>query len=262
MINHRRRSIYPSRLRAGFTFWIFLDMSFCLFLTASADRCLSPAASAGLTDSACRLARSVEQLRKLIVHVPAVLNSRDPYLASEIPPACVLQLYFDDIANLEAALAEAGPLQALFDDARFPMLAGCDWTQQAMAVRRFPISGSLPPDDAHGSERCTYLVCYEGPADDVEAWLAHYIRQHPPIMARLPGVREVEMYTRIDYCSGLAAARSNAMQRNKAVFDSAAALSHSLTSPVRDELRADFNTLPPFSGETPHYPMHSFVTVV
>jgi hypothetical protein len=51
------------------------------------------------------------------------------------------------------------------------------------------------------------------------------------------------------------------MQRNKVVFDSAAALAHSLTSSVRVELREDFNTLPPFRGATPHYPMHSFVTV-
>jgi uncharacterized protein (TIGR02118 family) len=98
------------------------------------------------------------------------------------------------------------------------------------------------------------MVSYEGPAEDLNAWLGHYIDSHPPIMARFPGIREIEIYTRMDYCAALPVARSNAMQRNKVVFDSPDALNAALASPVRHEMRADFKHFPPFSGASPHFP--------
>jgi hypothetical protein len=45
------------------------------------------------------------------------------------------------------------------------------------------------------------------------------------------------------------------MQRNKVVFDSPEALTAALHSPVRHEMRADFNAFPPFSGPVRHYAM-------
>jgi len=39
------------------------------------------------------------------------------------------------------------------------------------------------------------------------------------------------------------------------VFDSAAALTAALKSPVRHEMRADYRTFPPFTGPVLHYPM-------
>jgi hypothetical protein len=74
-------------------------------------------------------------------------------------------------------------------------------------------------------------------------------------MARFPGIREIEVCTRIDWCSGLEWPRVDYMQRNKTVFDNAQALNEALNSPVRDEMRRDFHNFPPFSGKTSHYPM-------
>lgn len=233
-------------------------MSVCLFLSASRDRGLSAAEAADLLACVQQLARGVAPLRKLVAHVPAAPGGRDPFLEPESPPVCVMQFYFDDIGHLEAAAGEGGPLVRLLDAEAFPMLAGCDWTQQAMLARPYAVAQPLQAEGAQDAF-CTYLVAYEGPADDLHAWLAHYLRHHPPIMARLPDVREVEIYTRIDYCSDLRAQRSNAMQRNKVVFDNAAALARSLNSPVRQELRADFEAFPPFRGASPHYPMQSFI---
>src|SRR5260370_164267 len=81
-----------------------------------------------------------------------------------------------------------------------------------------------------------------------------YIAHHPPIMARFPGIREIEISTRVDWCSGLPWPRVECMQRNKVVFDNPAALTAALNSPVRDEMRADFRDFPPFSGKSTHYP--------
>ncbi len=137
----------------------------------------------------------------------------DPYLDDGPPPQLGLQLYFDDIAALKSALATDGHLQ------RLNALRRDGPTQQAMLVRRYPV-----PDPAFrtplGELPCTYLVAYEGVAEDLPAWLAHYIADHPPIMARFPGIRQIEIYTCIDWCGGLPWPRVAHMQRNKVVFDS------------------------------------------
>jgi hypothetical protein len=76
-------------------------------------------------------------------------------------------------------------------------------------------------------------------------------------MLQLPGLRELEIYTRLDSGSGLPFAETNAMQRNKVVFDDAASLATALASPVRDAMRRDFHALPAFTGATPHFAMRS-----
>jgi len=188
-------------------------------------------------------------LHKGLIFTPS--STSDPYLHDGPPPMLGVQLYFNDIEQLEAAAAKDGHLHAL---ARRETLHGADVTHQAMLVRRFPVpepafrtpSGELP---------CTYLVSYEGAAEDHHGWLAHYIASHPPIMARFPGIREIEIYTRIDWCRFLPWSHVEHMQRNKVVFDSPMALTEALNSPVRHEMRADFAKFPPFTGPNTHFPM-------
>ena len=74
-------------------------------------------------------------------------------------------------------------------------------------------------------------------------------------MARFPGIRQVEIYTCIDWCGGLPVPRVSHMQRNKVVFDNPAALTAALNSPVRHAMRAAFSNFPPFSGPITHFPM-------
>jgi hypothetical protein len=88
---------------------------------------------------------------------------------------------------------------------------------------------------------------------DLNAWHGHYNRHHPPLMAKFPGVRGIEIYTRIDWVGGLPWRREDMMQRNKLLFDSPEALSAGLLSPVLTEMRADFNQFPPFEGGNVHY---------
>ena len=74
-------------------------------------------------------------------------------------------------------------------------------------------------------------------------------------MTRFPGIRRVEVCTRIDWCGALPWTRVDHMQRNKVVFDDAAALTAALNSPVRHEMRADFADFLPFTGPVSHFPM-------
>jgi hypothetical protein len=191
-------------------------------------------------------------LRQALIYTPS--RTSDPYLDDGPPPQLAMQLYFDDIASLEAAVSDGGHLHGLAAQGALASLRDAGVTQQAMLVRRFGV-----PDPtfrmAAGEHPCTYLVAYEGEADDLDAWLAHYIADHPPIMARFPGIRQIEIYTCIDWCGSVPWPRVRHMQRNKVVFDSAAALTSALNSPVRHDMRASFGRFPPFTGPITHFPM-------
>lgn len=235
-------------------------MSVCFFLTFD-DPSKPPSKplsnQVGRLDESDRRAlgdalRRIPQLRRGLIHTPAPAD--DPYLAREQPPALVLQLYFDRIEALERAAGPAGPLQALAAPGTLPSLAGVPVSQQAMLTRQFPLAGPAA-DESAPATRCTYLVGYQGPAEDLNAWLAHYIENHPPIMAKFADIREIEVCTRLDWYGSLPWARQTHMLRNKVVFDSPLALTQALRSEVRHEMRADYAALPPFAGRVFHYAM-------
>jgi uncharacterized protein (TIGR02118 family) len=175
-------------------------------------------------------------LERGLVHTAA--QAHDPFLYDGGSPPLALQLYFGKIGALEAAVA--GPLRAL-PPSRY----------EAMRARSFSVG-----DATIRSERwCTYLVAYDGPAEDPDAWHAHYFSHHPSLMAQLPGIRELEIYTPLDWIGVLPGERMRSLQRNKVAFDSPAALTEALDSPLREEMRADFKTFPAFSGQVTHFPM-------
>jgi uncharacterized protein (TIGR02118 family) len=195
-------------------------------------------------------------LARGLIHTPA--QTHDPYLDDGRPPALAVQLYFAEIAALEAALARNGHLAALGAPDALPSLRGAAVTQQAMLARSFPVPdahGGAHSGTASGEPPCSYLVTYEGAAEDQNAWVAHYIEHHTAIMARFPGIREIEVGTRIDWCGFLPWPRVDAMLRNKVVFDDASALTAALNSPVRHDMRADFQRFTPFTGTVTHFPM-------
>ena len=223
-------------------------MNTCLFLSVRFDA--EPAADE--TAKLDRLLSAAPKLAKALVHSPAAAS--DPYVKDGAPPKLVLQLYFAALPDLEAVVSRTGHLGVLASPAEFPVLAAADIAQQTMTVRTFAVpepAFKTPPDKPH----CTYLVSYEGEAEDLNAWHAHYLEQHTAHMANFPEIRELEVYTRLDWVSLQPWRRTNFMQRNKVVFDSPAALDRALHSPVRHAMRADFNAFPKFSGPNRHYAM-------
>ena len=200
------------------------------------------------------IARRTPALSEAHVYTPAAAH--DLFLNDPPSPQLAVQLFFADLPALEAACAPDGALQALAAPVTMPSLAGATVTQQAMLVRKFPVPDATfrPPPNGFVA---TYLVEYPGAAEDLNQWLWYYIVNHPPLMARMPGIRRVEIYTRLDWCSFLPWTRVNVMQRNKVAFDSLEALQTSLNSDVRKEMRADFEKFPPFTGGNIHYPMHT-----
>lgn len=169
------------------------------------------------------------------------------------PPRLQLQLYFERIEDLESAVGTSGHLQALTEPDVLPSLASCTTTEQAMLARDF----AVPQGPDVTGTFCTFLVHYPGPADDLNHWLQHYIAHHTPVMRRFPGIRGVEVCSRLDWCSALPWDRVYHMQRNKVVFDDADALKTALASPVMAEMRADSGSFPAYAGGNAHFPMRT-----
>jgi hypothetical protein len=224
-------------------------MSTCLFLSFRSAASTLVAAELYKLDG---VLRATPKLQRALVHSSS--SAEDPYVKDGPSPSLVLQLYFATLPDLEAALLRSSPLGALASRDEFPALSQAEISQQAMLVRPFAVpepTFETPP----GEPYCTYLVSYEGEAEDLNAWHAHYLENHTRHMAMFPKIRELEVYTRLDWVSRNPWRRAHFMQRNKVAFDSPDALQQALHSPVRHEMRADYRTFPPFTGPNNHYAM-------
>jgi len=190
-------------------------------------------------------------------HVMTPVQAHDPHYAAELDrsPLLVLQLEFAEIADLEHCLRPHGYLQKLAHPDMLPSLQGAAASHHAMLTRRYPVAHPLETTPAEGV--LSYMVEYEGPAKDENAWHLFYVEGHPPLLAKFPGIRKIEIYTPAVVISALPFAVRRTMQRNKTVFDGPDAMSAAMASPVRAALRRDFHKFPEFAGAAAHYPFHT-----
>lgn len=193
--------------------------------------------------------RLLERLKRLNplgwrIHFP-LGGAIDPFLTPEQDaPVLVIQVFFEDLIALEEALA--GPM-ALTAELGIDALGY--WSWQAMVARNCTAPGAV--FQAAGVQ-CGYLVAYVGRARDDAAWLDHYVSHHIPLLQRLPGLRTLEFYTRVEVACTVPLAQEMALQRNLTVFDSAQDLTIAMNSDVRIALREDYLAFPPFEGKAPH----------
>jgi hypothetical protein len=203
--------------------------------------------------AAAAMVGSIPDMTEGLLFTPLAQSVDHPYKADGLGPAFALQLRFPDLFVCEAALDRDGVLASLATGGGLSSLTGSDVVHQVMLTRSFPVDVAAHPEGT--ATPCSYLVHYPGPAEDMNAWHLHYLEHHPSIMRTFPDVRQIEIYTRIDWVDRLPSRRVECMQRNKLVFDSPEALSHALTSDVIKRMRADFVQFPPFSGGSKHFPM-------
>lgn len=194
----------------------------------------------------------IRNIRGLVrAHLMTPVAARDRYIDDGPAPLLTLLLSFERLETLEAASGSHGEVCAL--SASLPAsLAQTQVCQQAMWTRTYEVFGEAPAPE---SERrsCSFLVHYPGEPESLNEWLTYYVRRHVPLMCRFPGVRAVEMYTRIDWIDALPWQRVHHFQRNRIVFDSAAELELALHSPVREQMKEDRGHFPPFCGGNVHF---------
>ena len=206
---------------------------------------------AGARTSIVTLLRRIPNLARAHLFSPAV--ARDRYIDDGSPPMLTIQLYFERLEALEAAAGTQGALQTLAG-AMPPSLLRAKAFHQVMWTRPYP-TPQTPTVQPESRRSCAFLVHYPGEAQDLNAWLSHYLHHHPQIMFHFPGIREIEIHTRVDWIDVLPWQRVHYFQRNKIVFDSPEALEQALHSPTREQMKADRASFPPFSGGNVHHPM-------
>lgn len=185
--------------------------------------------------------RRLDGLERALAFTRAPFDPNSRFARDGVGPALTVELAFAD----EAALAAGAGALA-------PSLAG-RFEAQAMRGRWF-----ATPDPVFrlvdGGRPCTLLVEYTGEAEEPIVWLDHYDAHHPAIMTRFPDVRDVATYRpAADLPLPAVWTRAAAMQRNKVVFDSTAALRAALAAPIMREMRADFEAFPPYTGGATHH---------
>jgi hypothetical protein len=221
---------------------------FCLFLSfESQDAALR--LGAGDRARLVQIVRSAAGVTRVELCTPA--PARDRYYGQEAAPFLTLQVYAPDLPLLERALARGGALTAL-TAGQIPVLAGMAATHQVMLARPFAAPGGGAPT---ARTQAAYMVDYAGEPEDLNAWLGHYLRHHPPIMADFPAIREIEVCTRVDWIDQAPWSRVHRFQRNKVVFDTSHDLEIALNSPTRDRMKEDRDGFPAFAGRVRHVSM-------
>jgi uncharacterized protein (TIGR02118 family) len=205
-----------------------------------------PAAGEQIPEVVRQLA-CLPELVSLDLYTPATEETADPYVQDGAALAHLAMLAFASIEALERASRHESFTTAV--------TRGTGRMLACTAMRRtdHPIAGA---DAAAAlSAPFSYVVRYHRPAEDEAFFVQHYIDNHPPLLARLPGIRNVMCYLPLAWRHHAGAEAADYMLGNEVVFDSIAAFNAAMASPIRHELRAHFRQFPPFSGRNTHFAM-------
>jgi hypothetical protein len=170
----------------------------------------------------------------------------DPYVDDGAPPAIMVQI---DVADIDA-------LDALFAGAEIRSLieaAGPSAKADAFEVSAFPISGI--DDAALRTAPMSFVVRYFAPVSDENLFRSYYLENHPPIMADMPGIRNVFCYVPVDWTCSIGIQSSGCILGNEVVFDDLEGLNAALASDVRHRLRDDYKSFPVKPGPNTHFAM-------
>ena len=194
--------------------------------------------------------KTLPGLRAFDLYLPE--TSHDPYLDDGAGPLAMAQLYFDDVAALEGALASSAfPEAALKGDGSPATNVGA--AHSAMRTQFYPVAGEREP--AALIAGVSYVVRYHRPVEDEAVFNAHYVKLHPPLLGEFPGIRNVICYLPITWRDPTGLDDADVFLGNEVVFDTLVALNAALKSDVRHKLREDYKTFPPFTGRNTHYAM-------
>ncbi len=206
-------------------------VSYCHFLTVTGPAARRAEARDWFEGAVLAVLSARTAVRSINLFTPE--GAHDPYLDDGDGPLLLVESAYDDIAAV-AAVTNTPPL-------------GLSLSQDAFEVSRQRIAGQAVERTAEIS----YVVRYHRPAEDEAAFKRFYLAHHPPILAELPGVRNVRCYLPVAWSGP----PSDCMLGNEVVFDSLEALEAALASDVRDRLRADYRRFPPFTGPVSHHAM-------
>ena len=203
--------------------------------------------SGRLAHETIELWAGLPELVSFDLYTPAADSAEDPYVQDGPASAWLAMLAFPSLETLERASRDQRFTAALAGLGKHVL------TCTAMQRSHHPVAGADVPAPLNAP--FSYVVRYHRPADDEALFVRHYIETHPPLLGRLPAIRNVICYLPLawKHAGGLPAA--DYMLGNEVVFDHIDHFNGAMTSPLRHELRAHFRQFPSFSGRNTHYPM-------
>ncbi len=166
-------------------------------------------------------------------------------------PAAMIEVITDDITTIARLVRKSG-----FKD----LLTG----EASVAVQQMSVSFGLfesfqTPIATTGRtvERTaplSFVVRYFGPIPDENAFVDFYTANHPPLLARFPGIRNVLCYIDCgaDILRGTDLPVSEVRFGNEVVFDDLDTLNNALQSEIMPQLKADSRNFPAFGYSTHH----------
>jgi uncharacterized protein (TIGR02118 family) len=222
------------------------DFVYEIILTG--DRSCRNAARTWLRNHAASIWATLPELSALDIYEVVEDGARDPFLEPDLDPLALAMLHFANVNTLAAAVTHP----------RFSeSVAGCPQGVAASGTtfeRRFyPVAGEAEPGPLQAT--FSYVVRYHQPAEDEAHFVAHYLADHPPVLARFPWIRSILCYLPVRVATPEVLPPVDYIIGNEVAFDSLDAFNAAMASPVRKELRAHFHKFPPFSGRNTHFPM-------
>jgi uncharacterized protein (TIGR02118 family) len=175
-------------------------------------------------------------------------GANDPFLKPDLDPLALAMLHFPTVDALAAAVTDPP-----FGESLACCPQGITASGTSLERRFYPVAGEAEPSPLHAT--FSYVVRYHQPAEDAAHFVAHYLADHPPVLARLPEIRSILCYLPVRGATPEVLPPADYIVGNEVAFDSLDHFNAAMASPVRKELRAHFHKFPPFSGRNTHFPM-------
>ena len=175
-------------------------------------------------------------------------GAKDPFLEPDLDLLALAMLHFPALDALATAVTHPR-----FGASLAAPPHGFTLTGTAFERRFFPVAGETAPGPLRAE--FSYVVRYHPPAEDAAHFIAHYLADHPPLMAKLPEIRSILCYLPVRGVTPNVLPPVDYVIGNEVAFDSVDAFNAAMASPARKEMRAHFLRFPPFSGRNTHFPM-------
>ena len=183
-------------------------------------------------------------LGRIDIYLPASEAGHDPFNLPEPAPDAIVIAEFDACKALGDAMRNGaidGAIAVLPSDAR---VVATGFERHYYPVPDGPGTTLTAP--------ISYVVRYRRPAEDEAAFRQCYLDSHPSVQAGLPGIRAILCYLPLDDLAVPGVAQGDYLIGNEVAFETVADFNAAMQSPARDELRAHYQSFPPFSGPTSH----------
>ena len=174
--------------------------------------------------------------------------ANDPFIDDLNPPELVVQINVEALPDLNKAF-QISSLQNQFSTI----------TTGSTSYEVFQTLAFNVPDIDDPTIRTapvSFMVRYFPPVADEKLFCEHYLANHPPILAKLPGIRNIFCYLPLNWEHPMKVSNSGSMLGNEVVFDSSESFDLAQASDVRKLLRDDFNSFPIKAGPNSHFAMY------